>query len=106
MFPRDALRSVMWELRCEIGNCSWLGSDDPLGCGLGKSGISRNAWDLWGRYHMDLKVESGVCSESIVGGDKGLKSCTVGWERGLHWGLLCWWTKAFLAESHALFEIP
>lgn len=36
---------------------------------------------MWGRYPMGLKMESGVCSESIMGSDKGLKSCTVGWER-------------------------
>lgn len=50
-------------------------------------------------------LESGVCSENIMGNDKGLKSCTVGWERGLQWGLLCWWDKDFLVKSHVLFEI-
>lgn len=50
--------------------------------------------------------ESGVCSENVKGNDKGLKSCAVGWERGLQWGLLCRWDKDFRVESHVLFEIP
>lgn len=43
VFARDALHSAMWSLCCETEKCSWLESDDPLGSGLGKSGISGRA---------------------------------------------------------------
>lgn len=71
---------------------SWVFLGMPGMCGEGIP------WAWKWRVGSALKASWAVIKDSKVALWDGRGS--------LYWGLLCWWDKAFLVESHALFEIP
>lgn len=58
-----------------------------------------------GKHPMDLQMERGVCSESTMDSDKGLKSCTVKREGGYAAGSIAggiklfWWSLTHYLRS-------
>lgn len=88
----------------QTGKRFGLGGGDPLGGGLGQSGVSGDTWDLRGRCPAGLEMESRVCSKHIM--DSHNDSKVALWDWWGYTGVTLLLGKGFLGGVSCIISGP